>query len=261
MPVLPRVDATTQPTAAGRCAAQRSAVLDGAGAGRAGTVRQTWRRVRPGAYATGGRAPGVAVLRSLAASIVLVFVGGVVALCTHGGAVSKLADAVPTGLRLRPAGDPAADGRLDLQLARQASSAAVLAETRARARQLEQLEWLERLRAAAARRAAALRASRAAQRQALVVDSSAEAWANTPYAIRVANCESGGGRGDTSATYDGNPHLRAANGHYGKWQFSLPTWQSVGGSGNPADASVYEQDYRAWLLWKRDGWSQWQCAG
>jgi hypothetical protein len=117
---------------------------------------------------------------------------------------------------------------------------------------------------------AAVAASRAVRRRPLVVrfvapapvrvDASAATWAGSPFAIRVANCESGGGRGDLSPVYDGQPHLRDANGHYGKWQFALSTWWSVGGTGNPADASVAEQDYRAWLLWKRDGWAPWQCA-
>ncbi len=90
--------------------------------------------------------------------------------------------------------------------------------------------------------------------------SSATAWANTPFAIRVANCESGGGPKDTSTTYDGDPHVRAANGHYGKWQFLPSTWVGVGGSGNPADATEAEQDYRAWLLWKQNGWAPWECS-
>lgn len=92
----------------------------------------------------------------------------------------------------------------------------------------------------------------------IVYAGSANAWANQNFSIRVANCESGGTRqGDH---YDGNPHVVASNGHYGKWQFAWSTWESVGGTGNPAYASEAEQDYRAWLLWKRDGWGQWECA-
>lgn len=91
--------------------------------------------------------------------------------------------------------------------------------------------------------------------------SSSEAWANEPFSIRVANCESGGGPSDHHTYYDGDAHLRDPNGHDGKWQFAPTTWYSVGGTGNPADASEAEQDYRAWVLWKRDGWGQWECAG
>lgn len=55
-------------------------------------------------------------------------------------------------------------------------------------------------------------------------------------------------------------HLRDPNGHDGKYQFAPSTWQSVGGSGRAYDATESEQDYRAWLLWKRDGWAPWTCA-
>lgn len=89
---------------------------------------------------------------------------------------------------------------------------------------------------------------------------SASAWAHQYFSVRVANCESGGGPSDHHTYYDGNPHLSDPNGHYGKWQFAPSTWYSVGGTGNAAYASEAEQDYRAWLLWKRDGWGQWECA-
>ena len=65
----------------------------------------------------------------------------------------------------------------------------------------------------------------------------------------LAECESGG-----------NPRAVNPNGHYGLYQFSLSTWQSVGGSGNPIDASPEEQTYRAQLLYERAGPSQWTCG-
>ena len=52
----------------------------------------------------------------------------------------------------------------------------------------------------------------------------------------IAACESGG-----------NPGTNTGNGFYGKYQFTLSTWQSVGGSGNPASASEAEQNKRAAL--------------
>jgi soluble lytic murein transglycosylase-like protein len=66
----------------------------------------------------------------------------------------------------------------------------------------------------------------------------------------IAACESGG---DPSAV---NPA-----GYYGKYQFDVGTWQSVGGTGNPAQASEAEQDYRAQLLYERAGASPWPVCG
>jgi resuscitation-promoting factor RpfB len=65
----------------------------------------------------------------------------------------------------------------------------------------------------------------------------------------LADCESGG-----------NPRAVNPNGHYGLYQFSLRTWRSVGGSGNPIDNSAGEQTYRAKLLYKKAGAGQWSCG-
>jgi hypothetical protein len=43
----------------------------------------------------------------------------------------------------------------------------------------------------------------------------------------------------------------------GGMQFLPSTWASVGGQGDAADASVSEQLYRSYLLWKSQGWSPW----
>lgn len=67
----------------------------------------------------------------------------------------------------------------------------------------------------------------------------------------IAACESGG-----------NPSAVSAGGTYrGKYQFSYSTWAAVGGSGDPASASVAEQDYRAALLYSRSGSSSWPICG
>ena len=65
----------------------------------------------------------------------------------------------------------------------------------------------------------------------------------------LAKCESGG-----------NPRAVNPAGYYGLYQFSLSTWASVGGSGNPIDASPGEQTYRAQLLYKKAGAGQWTCG-
>lgn len=50
----------------------------------------------------------------------------------------------------------------------------------------------------------------------------------------------------------------ASNGtHFGKYQFDLQTWQSVGGTGNPLNASPAEQDYRAAKLYAQRGGAPW----
>ncbi len=67
----------------------------------------------------------------------------------------------------------------------------------------------------------------------------------------LAQCESGG-----------NPNAVSPNGlYFGLYQFSVSTWQSVGGSGNPTDASSAEQTRRAQILYDRAGSSPWPVCG
>ncbi|WP_413451198.1 transglycosylase family protein [Georgenia phoenicis] len=66
----------------------------------------------------------------------------------------------------------------------------------------------------------------------------------------LAQCESGG-----------NPTIVSSNGLYhGLYQFSVGTWQSVGGSGLPSQASPAEQTQRAQALQARSGWGQWPAC-
>ena len=74
--------------------------------------------------------------------------------------------------------------------------------------------------------------------------------AASPTLEAIAACESGG-----------NPATNTGNGFYGKYQFTLSTWQSVGGSGNPAAASEAEQNQRAALLYAREGAAPWPVCG
>jgi uncharacterized protein YabE (DUF348 family) len=67
----------------------------------------------------------------------------------------------------------------------------------------------------------------------------------------LANCESGG-----------NPRAVSSGGTYrGLYQFTMGTWHSLGGSGDPIDASSNEQTYRAQILYRRDGDSPWPTCG
>ncbi len=67
----------------------------------------------------------------------------------------------------------------------------------------------------------------------------------------IASCESGG-----------DPTAVSADGTYrGKYQFDYGTWESVGGSGDPATAPEAEQDMRAAMLLERAGTSPWPICG
>jgi len=81
--------------------------------------------------------------------------------------------------------------------------------------------------------------------KALPTNVSALNWA------ALAQCESGGDPRavDPSGTY------------YGLYQFSVSTWESLGGSGLPSNASASEQTTRAELLYQRSGAGQWPVCG
>lgn len=65
--------------------------------------------------------------------------------------------------------------------------------------------------------------------------------------IRLSWCEAGG-----------NPTRVSRNGKYfGAWQFSLPTWHSMGMEGSPVDYSYDVQLDVAKRLYARSGWGQW----
>jgi hypothetical protein len=67
----------------------------------------------------------------------------------------------------------------------------------------------------------------------------------------IAQCESGG-----------NPRAIGGGGAYrGMYQFSYATWAAVGGTGDPAAASVAEQTKRAEILYESSGPSQWPVCG
>jgi murein DD-endopeptidase MepM/ murein hydrolase activator NlpD len=70
------------------------------------------------------------------------------------------------------------------------------------------------------------------------------AWA------KVANCEA-----------SGNPRAVNPAGYYGLFQFDLQTWRSVGGTGNPINASAAEQLMRAKKLYAQRGSAPWPVCG
>ena len=96
-------------------------------------------------------------------------------------------------------------------------------------------------------------AKRAAERR-VAAKRQAKAAAAVPIPPQleaIASCESGG-----------NPAAVSADGTYhGKYQFSVATWQAMGGSGLPSQAPESEQDMRAAMLYAQSGPSQWPVCG
>ena len=88
------------------------------------------------------------------------------------------------------------------------------------------------------------------RRRAAAHRRAATAATASPTLEAIAACESGG-----------NPQANTGNGFYGKFQFTLQTWASVGGSGNPASASEAEQNKRAAMLYAREGSAPWPVCG
>ena len=91
-----------------------------------------------------------------------------------------------------------------------------------------------------------------------------------PTTTTTAPPSTGAGDPDDPATWDqmaecesgGNWSLNTGNGYYGGLQFSLATWQNVGGAGYPHQATKAEQINRGKILQAQGGWGQWPyCAG
>jgi nucleoid-associated protein YgaU len=66
---------------------------------------------------------------------------------------------------------------------------------------------------------------------------------------QLAACEAGG-----------NWAINTGNGFYGGLQFTISSWQAVGGSGLPSDASREEQIARGEALRARQGWGAWPAC-
>jgi len=66
----------------------------------------------------------------------------------------------------------------------------------------------------------------------------------------IRQCESGG-----------NYSTNTGNGYYGAYQFTQGTWNSLGYSGLPSDASAATQDAAAAQLAARSGFGQWPVCG
>ncbi|MFZ0664591.1 MAG: transglycosylase family protein [Acidimicrobiales bacterium] len=127
--------------------------------------------------------------------------------------------------------------------AQAAAAAAVQAQAEQRQQEAEAAAAAAQQRAAeeAQAQAAAAARARAAQQTQSVPGG---VWAE------LRDCESGG---DWAAD--------TGNGYYGAYQFALATWQGLGFSGLPSEASPAVQTQAAEELQARSGWDQWPaCA-
>jgi hypothetical protein len=97
---------------------------------------------------------------------------------------------------------------------------------------------------AAAAAAAAAAAPKPAPAPAPAAVSSSGGWSG-PWAC-IAQHESGG-----------NPAENTGNGFYGGLQFTMSTWAAYGGTGNPANASIAEQEAVAQRVLAAQGWGAW----
>lgn len=96
-----------------------------------------------------------------------------------------------------------------------------------------------------------------AERLAALRKQRREAFATLPGGVTIATLES-----IAACESGGDPTAVSSDGSYrGKYQFDFGTWESVGGSGDPAAAPEAEQDYRAALLYSQSGSSPWPVCG
>lgn len=110
-----------------------------------------------------------------------------------------------------------------------------------------------------------IEAERAAAQAAAEAAAAATAQQSS-YSASAPSYSGGGGAGGNLASIracesGGNYSTNTGNGYYGAYQFDQQTWNSVGGSGNPADASPSEQDARAQALIAQRGTSPWPNCG
>jgi hypothetical protein len=110
------------------------------------------------------------------------------------------------------------------------------------------------------------------QAEAAAAAAAAAQYAAAQYAVAAAPSGGSGGSNYASGAggnlasiraceSGGNYATNTGNGFYGAYQFDQQTWNSVGGSGNPANASPAEQDSRANALIAQRGTSPWPNCG
>ena len=90
--------------------------------------------------------------------------------------------------------------------------------------------------------------------------STAPSYGSAP--VSTAPAVAGGSVWDSLAACEsgGNWAINTGNGFYGGLQFTLSSWQGVGGSGYPNQASREEQIMRGQMLQARGGWGNWPAC-
>jgi Transglycosylase-like domain len=94
--------------------------------------------------------------------------------------------------------------------------------------------------------------------------SSTTTWSPTSQAAATPTAGGAGGSLESIAACEsgGDPSAVGGGGAFrGKYQFTYSSWQSVGGSGDPAAAPEAEQDRRASMLLSQGGASHWPVCG
>ena len=78
---------------------------------------------------------------------------------------------------------------------------------------------------------------------------------------RVVKPYNNSSRPSPSASPTGRWGINTGNGFYGGLQLTLSTWRVVGGRGLPHRATKLEQQLRAVLLIRREGYTPWPVCG
>ena len=145
----------------------------------------------------------------------------------------------------------AQQGAAQQQAAQQQAAEAQQAAAQQQAAQQQAAQAAQAQQAAAQQQAAQAAAAQQAAQQQQAAQAQQAAPAAAPSSLsddfaRLRQCESGGDYGDNTG-----------NGYYGAYQFSQSTWEGLGYSGLPSDASPAQQDQAAQQLQAARGWSPW----
>jgi Transglycosylase-like domain len=201
--------------------------------------------------------PSKVTIAIAAAGIGVAAAASAVAITLPGGATAGAATAtahLPGAGVASASATPHSAGQLpahEIEMARRAQQFAAIKAMR--------IAEARRAARAAARRATRRAAHRAARRAALHQARQAHRTPGTP----SAPAQSSGGLSGVWTCISqhesgGNPAANTGNGFYGAFQFTVASWQAVGGpSGLPSSYPLSVQLHYAEVLQARSGWGNW----